>query len=89
MPAVNTIKGVKINSTTYMIDYDSLASKPAELPEVSASDNGKVLTVNLQGAWSAETMLPAVSSADNGKVLRVVAGAWAAATITNAEGVSF
>lgn len=33
--------------------------------------------------------LPAVTSADNGKFLRVVNGAWAAATIENANGVSF
>lgn len=32
---------------------------------------------------------PSVSAADNGKVLMVVEGAWAAATIPNASGVSF
>lgn len=32
---------------------------------------------------------PAVTSADNGKFLRVVDGAWAAAEITNANGVNF
>ena len=34
-------------------------------------------------------LLPAVTAADNGKVLRVVSGAWAAAEITSANGVSF
>lgn len=34
-------------------------------------------------------LLPAVTDADNGKVLRVVSGAWAAATINDANGVSF
>lgn len=33
--------------------------------------------------------LPAVSSADNGKILQVVNGAWAAAMIPSANGVSF
>lgn len=33
--------------------------------------------------------LPSVSSSDNGKVLRVVSGAWAAASLPSASGVSF
>lgn len=33
--------------------------------------------------------LPAVTSSDNGKVLRVVSGAWAAASLPSANGVSF
>lgn len=48
------------------------------LPVVSASDNGKVLTVS-DGKWEAEaapTELPAVTTDDNGKVLTVVTGAW-------------
>lgn len=42
--------------------------------------------------WTGKAMpagLPAVTSADNGKVLQVVNGVWAAATIPNANGVSF
>ena len=35
------------------------------------------------------TALPSISSSDNGKFLRVVDGAWAAAEITNANGVNF
>nr|DAG01717.1 MAG TPA: hypothetical protein [Siphoviridae sp. ctSMg55] len=34
-------------------------------------------------------LLPDVTAADNGKFLRVVNGAWAAATVDNANGVSF
>lgn len=34
-------------------------------------------------------LLPDVTVADNGKFLRVVSGAWAAATVDNANGVSF
>lgn len=33
--------------------------------------------------------LPKVTSTDNGKVLRVVSGAWAAAQLPSASGVSF
>lgn len=33
--------------------------------------------------------LPPVTSADNGKFMRVVDGAWGAATITNAEEVTY
>lgn len=37
----------------------------------------------------APTELPNVTSSDNGKVLQVVDGAWAAASIPSASGVSF
>lgn len=43
-------------------------------------------------AWEAVDMpagAPAVTATDNGKFLRVVNGAWAAAAISNANGVSF
>lgn len=36
-----------------------------------------------------EGLLPTVTASDNGKFLRVVNGAWAAATVENANGVSF
>lgn len=39
-------------------------------------------------AWSKKE-LPAVTASDNGKFLRVVSGAWAAASISDANGVSF
>lgn len=54
----------------------------AELPTVSASDNGKALMV-ANGVWAKSdipTELPEVSATDNGKVLKVVDGEWAVGT---------
>lgn len=50
-----------------------------ELPKVTASDNGDVLTV-VSGKWAKAdipSQLPTVSASDNGSVLKVVDGAWA------------
>lgn len=55
----------------------------------------KITAVDASGvptAWSPVDMpagAPAVTDADNGKFLRVVNGAWAAAEISSANGVSF
>ena len=43
---------------------------------------------NNKEEWS-EKELPDVTTSDNGKFLRVSNGAWAAVTITNANGGSF
>lgn len=61
-----------------------IAGSTIELPAVSSTDNGDVLTV-VSGKWakavlpSPEPELPEVTAADNGKVLSVVNGAWAGA----------
>lgn len=60
-------------------------------PSSVSFDNGEV---NFNGAnifldGNRVQFLPTVSTSDNGKFLRVVDGAWAAATVDNANGVSF
>lgn len=58
-----------------------------------ATLSAKIKTINstsLLGSGNiAIAGLPSVSSSDNGKVLRVVNGAWAAASLPSASGVSF
>lgn len=60
-----------------------------ELPGVSSSDNGKVLSV-VGGKWTPSEIpsgnLPVVSAADNGKVLGVVNGEWAVTTVGGDDG---
>ena len=56
------------------------ATNPPPYPVTSV--NGKTGAVRVHE-------VPAVTTTDNGKFLRVVSGAWAAATVDNANGVSF
>ncbi len=61
----------------------NVAGSTIELPAVSASDNGDVLTV-VSGKWAKADIpaeLPAVTAADNGKVLGVANGAWGAVNV--------
>lgn len=72
----NIIQGIKVRSTTYKYDYNSLENLPApELPSSTQSDSGKTLTVNSSGdpAWKtpAEGALPVIGTNDEGKVLIV------------------
>lgn len=64
----------------YLYDIAQKIGSTLELPAVTASDNGDVLTVK-NGKWDkgeAPSGLPSVTSSDNGKSLRVVSGDWAA-----------
>ena len=65
----------------------SAAGSSGLVPAPASGDQNKVLKGD--GAWGTVDALPAVSSSDNGKFLRVVEGVWAAATIPEANGVSF
>ena len=62
------------------------------LPQVTESDNNKVLTVN-EGRWQASNPtieLPQVSSVDEGKILQVdSSGNWVANSILRAEDNAF
>ena len=54
------------------------AANAKELPSVTSSDNGNVLTV-VEGKWNKAAIpsqLPAVTGEDNGDVLTVVEGQW-------------
>lgn len=60
-----------------------IAGTTIELPAVSSSDNGDVLTV-VSGKWAKAdlpTELPAVTADDDGDVLTVVEGAWSKAAV--------
>lgn len=63
---------------------DLLSAK--ELPAVSSTDNGKVLTV-VSGAWAKAAIpaqLPSVSGTDNGKALMVSGGKWQKSSLPDA-----
>ena len=67
------------------------ASDVSAIPSTLTGTAGQVLTKTVDGQeWKdAAKELPNVTTADNGKFLCVVSGAWAAASIPNANGGSF
>lgn len=63
-----------------IIALTPLVASAMELPKVSSSNNGQVLTV-VSGKWAKAdipSQLPAVSASNNGQVLTVDEGAWKA-----------
>ena len=70
-------------------DAKSAAIKALELPNISSSNNGSVLTV-VNGAWDAAPIpeeLPVIDVNDNGKVLTAVNSSWVAQNITFNGGI--
>lgn len=73
-----------INTTPDMLEAIATVAHAAatELPVVTSSDEGDILTVDATGTWvkgDAPAALPTVTAEDNGDVLTVVEGAWAKA----------
>ena len=83
--AYNGMGGYNYSAAVAGTDYMAPATNETQAEE------GQVLTKEGDGyIWkNAPSGLPTVTTEDNGKFLRVVNGAWAAATIENANGVSF
>ena len=76
-----------MNSIQQALDRIASREVDANLPLVTAADNGKILKV-ASGEWSKADIvpeLPAVTASDNGKVLMVVEGAWAVASLPTDE----
>lgn len=69
--------------TTAVAGTDYLTTAPV------SSVNSKTGAVSLTASDVSAMPAVAVTTSDNGKFLRVVDGAWAAATVDNANGVSF
>ena len=92
--------GVQCSKSTWSIITETLASSDdiPTIPEYLPNPNALNITIggtttSYDGS-AAKTVeiperVPSVTTADNGKFLRVVNGAWAAAAIDNANGVSF
>lgn len=74
--------------TTKQYVDDGLAAKQDSL--VSGTNIKTVNGTSILGSGNISTAeLPTVTASDNGKVLQVVSGAWAAASLPSANGVSF
>ena len=72
----NIIQGIKVGSTTYKYDYNSLENLPApELPSSTQNDSGKTLIVNSSGNPAWDSPLPthdtSYAGSDAGKALIV------------------
>ena len=78
---------------TYIGDDNSWMQFTASCYDYNDNQVTLIISMSVDNSYTANGFysgsLPLVTVADNGKFLRVVNGAWAAATVSNANGVSF
>ena len=90
----NNAPVVSVNGKTgdvKLVKADVGLSQVDNVKQYSASNPPPYPVTSVNGHTGAITVreVPSVTASDNGKFLRVVNGAWAAAAIDNANGVSF
>ena len=90
----NNAPVVSVNGKTgavTLVKADVGLSQVANVRQYSEQNPPPYPITSVNGETGAITIreVPAVTTADNGKFLRVVNGAWAAVTISDANGVSF
>ena len=87
LSAAQTVNGETIELNAASVGLGNVDN----VKQYSATNPPPYPVTSVNGKTGAVTVheVPAVTTADNGKFLRVVSGAWAAATVDNANGVSF
>lgn len=101
VPAIDELAGGALRTQVLTTEeYNAVADKDENVLYILSDDTTEAdieahiadsdihVTTEEKAAWNAG-VLPSVSASDNGKFLRVVNGAWAAVSISNANGVSF
>lgn len=87
LSAAQTVNGETIELNAASVGLGNVDN----VKQYSATNPPPYPVTSVNGKTGAVTVheVPAVTTTDNGKFLRVVNGAWAAATVDNANGVSF
>ena len=90
----NNAPVVSVNGKTgavKLVKADIGLSQVANVKQYSAQNPPPYPVTSVNGKTGAVTIgeVPSVTTSDNGKFLRVVNGAWAAVSISDANGVSF
>ena len=87
LSAAQTVNGETIELNAASVGLGNVDN----VKQYSASNPPPYPVTSVNGKTGAVTVheVPAVTTTDNGKFMRVVNGAWAAATVNNANGVSF
>ena len=87
LSAAQTVNGETIELNAASVGLGNVDN----VKQYSATNPPPYPVTSVNGKTGAVTVheVPAVTTTDNGKFLRVVSGVWAAATVDNANGVSF